>query len=87
MCVSFVSLTLTLTLTHLCFSLVPVTRVHTYDCSPQVFSRSTKGYVYALSGTPELWSHVVPNRTQIVQVRSLSQDGIVRWSRYRVAVS
>ena len=46
-------------------------------CFPQVFSRSTKGYVYALSGTPELWSHVVPNRTQIVQVRLITQDGIV----------
>ncbi|CAM9262480.1 unnamed protein product [Scytosiphon promiscuus] len=33
----------------------------------RVFSRTTKGYVYALSPTPELWSHVVPNRTQIVQ--------------------
>lgn len=36
--------------------------------APQVFSRTTKGFVHALSPTPELWSHVVPNRTQIVQV-------------------
>eukprot|EP00752_Nemacystus_decipiens_P006808 g6111.t1 len=33
----------------------------------RVFSRTTKGFLYALSPTPELWSHVVPNRTQIVQ--------------------
>lgn len=41
---------------------------NTPDNSQQVFSRTTKGYVYALSPTPELWSHVVPSRTQIVQV-------------------
>ncbi|KAG5192928.1 tRNA methyltransferase complex GCD14 subunit-domain-containing protein, partial [Tribonema minus] len=33
----------------------------------KVFSRSTKGFIYVLSPTPELWSTVVPNRTQIVQ--------------------
>ncbi|CAM9222341.1 unnamed protein product [Choristocarpus tenellus] len=33
----------------------------------KVFSRKNKGWVWMLSPTPELWSAVVPNRTQIVQ--------------------
>lgn len=69
MCLPLVSLT---RVAHFCLSFVVILTLILLSLFPvQVFSRSTKGYVYALSGTPELWSHVVPNRTQIVQVRSL----------------
>ncbi|CAM9419003.1 unnamed protein product, partial [Discosporangium mesarthrocarpum] len=33
----------------------------------KVFSRKTNGWLWMLSPTPELWSGVVPSRTQIVQ--------------------
>lgn len=42
--------------------------------------------MYALSPTPELWSHVVPNRTQIVQV-SHDRDHVEDVQATNVSVS
>lgn len=50
----------------------------------QVFSRTARGFVYALSPTPELWSQVVPNRTQIVQVSDKVLSKHLKMGRHEV---